>query len=64
MNDKAVMEIGRLIHAYRTFNFKDGFRKMTPKEVTKTFEYKQFKICFPELCKLAEKGDINKRNKV
>mgnify|MGYP001573489551 CR=1 FL=1 len=52
MNKKAIFEIGNIIHV----RYKDFFKreKLTPKEITKTFEYKIFKKQNPELCNLAE----------
>ena len=58
MNKKAIFEIGNIIHIRNTFNKKTLFRRLTPKEITKTEEYKRFKFFNPEICRLAE-GDKN-----
>ena len=58
MNEKAIFEIGDIIHTrygkpYKFLIF-DG-TKLTPEKIIETYEYKQFKKQNPELCKLAEK---------
>ena len=53
MNEKAIFEIGNMIHVRRTFLG----RKLTAKEIIETIEYqKEFKAIYPELSKLVEKG--------
>ena len=53
MNEKAIFEIGDIIHVrWKNIILRQRF---TPKELTKTYEYKQFKKFNPELCRLAEK---------
>ncbi len=50
MEEKAIYEIGKLIHVLRKWNFK----KLTAKEIMNSYEYKMFKEEHPKLCKLAE----------
>ena len=58
MNEKAIFEIGNLIHMrYKgSYNPLKWFRgeKLKPEEIIKTFDYKLFKKYNPELCRLAE----------
>ncbi|MBU3916802.1 hypothetical protein KKA14_14825 [bacterium] len=53
MEEKAIFEIGNIIH----IRYKGIFNrtKLTAKEITESYEYKQFKKDYPELCKLVEK---------
>jgi len=51
INEKAVQEIGNIIHVKRNWKFK----KLTAKEIIESVEYqKGFKQKYPELCKLVE----------
>ncbi len=51
VNEKAIFEIGDIIHVRRNWKFK----KLTPEEIIESVEYqKEFKSKYPELCKLAE----------
>lgn len=52
MNDKAILEIGDIIHVKRNWKLK----KISAKEITESYEYEMFKKCYPELCNLAEKS--------
>lgn len=52
MNDKAIFEIGNIIHV--KYNLIPP-RRLTTKEIIKTYEYKIFKKQNPELCRLAER---------
>lgn len=54
MTEKAIFEIGDIIHVKRSMTFK----KLTSKEIQETYEYKKFKEHYPEICKLAEAGQI------
>lgn len=51
MNQKAVFEIGKILHVkYSLFPPKT----LTTEEIIETYEYKKFKELHPELCRLAE----------
>lgn len=50
MNSKAIFEIGNIIRI--TKNWK--LQKLSEKEILNSFEYKQFKEKYPELCKFCE----------
>lgn len=50
LNEKAILEIVDITHVRRGFLFKI----LTPEEIIKTYEYKQFKKQYPEICKLVE----------
>ena len=50
MNEKAVLEIADLIRVKRKLNLK----LLSAQEVINTYEYKQFRKRYPELCKLVE----------
>jgi hypothetical protein len=52
MNEEVIFEIGNIIHVRRG----KWFKKLTAKEITKSYEYKMFKESYPKLCELAEKG--------
>ena len=55
MNEEAIYEIGDIIHVRNTVDKRTLLRKLTPKEITESWEYKMFKKHHPTLCKLAEK---------
>jgi len=50
MNKEAILEIGDLIRVRRNI----FGRVLTPEEIVRTFEYKNFKRKYPTLCRLAE----------
>lgn len=51
MNEKAIFEIGSIIHA--RYKLWGGGGELTAEEITETFEYERFKKDHPELCRLA-----------
>ncbi|MFW9871997.1 MAG: hypothetical protein ACFFG0_02770 [Candidatus Thorarchaeota archaeon] len=52
LNEKAVFEVGDIIHVRRNWNFK----KLSAKEILDSVEYqKEFKTRYPELSKIVEK---------
>jgi len=54
MNDKAIFEIGDIIHVkWKNIVNRERY---TPKEIIESYEYKLFKEEHPELCWLAENG--------
>ena len=50
MNDKAIFEIGNIIHVRN--KWLGG--KLKSEEIINSYEYQMFKKSFPELCRLAE----------
>jgi len=51
VNEKAIFEIGNIIHVRRNCQF----QKLSVKEIIESVEYQnEFKSKYPELCKLAE----------
>lgn len=52
MNQKAIFEIGDIIHVRYKFALTDVL--LSPEEIVKTYEYEMFKKTHPELCRLAE----------
>ena len=60
MNEKAIFEIGNIIHVrykgtLNPFELIFGEKvRLTPEEITESVDYKWFKEDNPELCKLAE----------
>lgn len=50
MNEKAIFEIGAIIHTLRSITG----RKLTAHEIIDSYEYEMFKSKYPELCRLAE----------
>ena len=50
MNEKAIFEIGNIIHVRRSLSL----RLLTAKEIIESYEYKMFKKQYPEICKLVE----------
>lgn len=58
MNEKAIFEIGNIIHIrYKgSLNPIKWFKgdKLTAKEITEDWNYISFKEHYPELCRLAE----------
>jgi len=59
MNEKAVKEIGSIIHAKNKFELSwPPVKEMTAEEIINTHEYKMFKKKHPEICKIVEEdGD-------
>jgi len=54
MNEKAIFEIGDIIHVRRNLMLK----KLSAQEIINSVEYqKEFKIKYPELSKLAEESE-------
>jgi hypothetical protein len=60
MNSKAIHEIGDIIRIRNSWAWKLPFfnRKLSPEEIMDSYEYKAFKESCPELCRLAEKGEL------
>lgn len=50
MNEKAIFEIGDIIHVRYYLH-----KKLSAKEILRTHEYKQFKNNHPVLCELVER---------
>ena len=50
MNEKAIFEIGDIIHVRRG----KWFKKLSAQGITESYEYQMFKEACPELCKFAE----------
>lgn len=48
-NLKVIEEISDIIYVKRNWKFK----KLTPEEIIKTYEFEQFYKKYPEICKLA-----------
>jgi hypothetical protein len=56
MNEKAILEIGNIIHVRNAFMvYFPFFRRLTPPEIMASVEYRWFKEKHPEICRLVEK---------
>ena len=57
MNEKMIFEIGDIIHVrYHARYLLFRGCPLTAKDITECWEYKEFKKCHPEICRVAEKG--------
>ena len=54
MNEKAIFEIGNIIHVRRHL-----LKRLSAKEISETAEFKQFEKRHPELCKLVKEEELS-----